>query len=97
MVKKIHPRMLLGSSLNPDWHELWKQEKCLFLEPPRGIFYKTQWAWQDVKLTQLMSIFTSKKVQNFFDKKSAGQNMIQNSQGDKSFPLMPIRVNIGLD
>ena len=46
--------------LNPNWHELWKQEKCSSLAPPRGIFYKTQWACQGVKLTQLMSILTSK-------------------------------------
>ena len=24
---------------NPHWHELWKQEKCSSLAPPRGIFY----------------------------------------------------------
>ena len=48
--------------INPHWHELWKQEKCSVLVPPRGIFYKTQWAWQSVELTRLMSIFTSKKV-----------------------------------
>ena len=54
--------------LNPSWHELWKQEKCLSLEPPRGIFYKAQWAKQGVKLTRLMSIVTSKKVWKFFIK-----------------------------
>ena len=27
--------------LNPNWHELCKQEKCSSLAPPRGIFYKT--------------------------------------------------------
>ena len=32
---------------------------------PRGIFCKTQWAWQGVKLTRLISIFTSKKVWKF--------------------------------
>ena len=53
------------ANLNPHWHELWKQEKCSSLAPPRGIFYKTQWAWQGVKLTRLMSIFTSKKVWKF--------------------------------
>ena len=42
--------------LNPHWHDLWKQD------------YKTQWAWQGVKLIWLMSIFTSKIV---FDKNSA--------------------------
>ena len=28
--------------LNPNWHELRKQEKCLSLAPPRRNFYKTQ-------------------------------------------------------
>ena len=32
--------------LNPNWHELRKQEKCSSLAPPRSKFYKTQWAWQ---------------------------------------------------
>ena len=54
--------------LNHHWHELGKQEKCSSLELPRGIFYKTQWAWQGVKLTKLMSIFTSKKVWKFLIK-----------------------------
>ena len=52
---------------NPDCHELWKQEKCPSLAP-RCIFYKTQWAWQDVKLTWLISIFTSKIFLKFLMK-----------------------------
>ena len=47
---------------NPHWHELWRQEKCSSLAPLRSMFFKTQRAWQVVKLTQLMAIFTSKKV-----------------------------------
>ena len=54
--------------LNPHWHELWKQEKCSSLAPPRGIFYMTQWAFQGVKLIWLMPIFTSKKVWKFLIK-----------------------------
>jgi hypothetical protein len=38
------------------------------LAPPRGTFYKTQGAWQGVKLTQLMSIFTAKKLWKFLIK-----------------------------
>ena len=48
--------------LNPHWHELWKQEKCSSLAPPRGTFLKNKWAWLGAKSTQLMSIFTPKKV-----------------------------------
>ena len=47
--------------VNPNWHELWKQEKCISWAPHMEHFYMTQWAWQSVKITQLMSIFTSKK------------------------------------
>ena len=54
-------------AFNPHWHELWSQEKYS-LASPRGLFYKTQWAWQGVKLTRLMSIFTSKKVWKFLIK-----------------------------
>ena len=32
-------RKTLGT-LNPNWHELWKQEKCSSLVPPRGIFMR---------------------------------------------------------
>ena len=42
------------------WHELWNQEKCSSLVPPRSIFY--------VKLAWLISIFTSKKVWKFLMK-----------------------------
>ena len=45
-----------------------KARKMLILALPWGISYKTQWAWQGVKLTQLMSIFTSKKVWKFLIK-----------------------------
>ena len=55
-------------NLNPYWHELWKQEKCSSLAPSRGIFYKSRWVWQGLKLTRLMSIFTSKKVWKFLIK-----------------------------
>ena len=54
--------------INLNWHELWKLEKCLYLAPPRGIFYKTQWASKGVKLTWLISIFTFKKVWKFLIK-----------------------------
>ena len=58
----------LFSFINPNWHELWEQEKCSSLAPPRDISYKTQWVCQGVKLTRLMSICTSKKVWKFFVK-----------------------------
>ena len=78
--------------LNPHWHELWKQEKCSSLVPPKDIFYKTQWACQGVKLTLLKSIFTSKKVWNFFVKiKLTKSDAKRTGSGVPS--LMPIRVN----
>ena len=40
--------------VNPNLHELSKQEKCSSLAPPRSTFYKIQRAWQGVKLTRLM-------------------------------------------
>ena len=47
---------LFPDSFNPNWHELWKTEKCLSLAPPRGIFHKTRWACQGVKLTYKKNI-----------------------------------------
>ena len=78
--------------LNPNWHELWKQEKCSTLAPPRGIFYKTQWAWQGVKLTRLMSIFTSKKVWKFLIKIQLPKIWFKKDKRWKVPCLMPIRV-----
>ena len=77
---------------NPNWHELRKQEKCSSLEPPRSKFYKTQWAWQGVKLTQLMSIFTSKKVWKFLIKIHLTKSNPKITRGVKVPCLMPIRV-----
>ena len=55
-------------SLNPHWHELWKQEKCSSLAPPRDIFYKTQWALQ---INPIYVNFHLQKSLEIFDKKSA--------------------------
>ena len=48
-------RSVVKESLNPNWLS-YKSKK------------KTQWAWQGVKLTWLMSIFTSKEVWKFLKK-----------------------------
>ena len=79
--------MSLGSLLYIfycNWHELRKQEKCSFLAHTRSKFYKTQWAWQGVKLTQMISIFTSKKVWKFFIQIQADKIQSQNDKGGKS-------------
>ena len=73
--KSLFGRLYLKWSLNPNWQELRKQEKC----SSRSKFYKTQWAWQRGKLTWLMSIFTSKKVWKFLIKIQS-----QNYKGGKS-------------
>ena len=70
-----------GVQFNPNCHELRKQEKCSSLAPPRRVFYKTQWAWQSVKITRLMSIFTSKKVWKFLIKNSADKIQSKNYKG----------------
>ena len=64
-----------ADQLNPNWHELWKQEKCSSLAPPIGMFYKTQWAWQGVKLTQfLIKIQLRKSYKKVLaDKKAHGR------------------------
>ena len=58
----------LGTVLNPNWHELWKLEKCSSLVPSRSKFHKTQRACQRVKLSRLISIFTSKNIWKFLIK-----------------------------
>ena len=85
--------LLLTDIFNPYWHELWKQEKCSSLAPPRGISNKTQLACQGVKLTQLMSIFTSKKVWTFLIKIQLTKCDPKRTRGRKVPSLVPIRVN----
>ena len=76
-----------------NWHELWKQEKCSSSAPPMGMFYKPRGAWQGVKLTRLMSIFTSKKVWKFLIKIQLTKSNPKRTRGWKVPSLMPIRVN----
>ena len=64
-----------------------KKNAHLYLVPPRGMFYKTWWAWQGIKSTWLMSIFTNKKVSNFLIKLSC-QNLIQKRQVPSLMPIM---------
>ena len=90
-------KTLWNGGLNPNWHELRKQEKCSSLAPPRSKFYKTQWAWQGVKLTRLMSIFTSKKVWKFLIQIQLTKSNPKITRGVKVPCLMPIRVKNGVD
>ena len=71
--------MFIWTLVNPNWHELWKQEKCSSLAPPRGIFYKIQWACQFLP--------------QFFDKNSADKIWFKKDKEWKVPSLMPIRVN----
>ena len=57
-----------SSQINPNWHELLKQEKSSSLAPPRGIFYRTQWARHQKSL----EIFDKKKVDKSDQKKKPG-------------------------
>ena len=81
-------------SLNPNWHELWKQEKCSYLAQPRGTFYKTQWASKCVKLNPIDFNFHFQKSLEIFDKNSADEIWSKNPKEIKVSPLMPIRVKI---
>ena len=78
--------------LNPNWHELRKQEKCSSLAQPRSKFYKTQWAWQGVKLSRLISIFTSKNVWKFLIKFQLTKSNPKIIMEVNPPCLMPIRV-----
>ena len=85
--KFLEPKSIIAKfRINPHWHEPSKQEICSSLAPPSGIFCKTQWAWQDVKLHQLMTFFTSKHV----DKYSAEKIWSIKDKEIKVSLLMPI-------
>ena len=70
-----------------------REKNCSSLAPPRGIFYKPQWAWQGVKLNRLMSILTSKKVWKFLIKIQLTKCDPKRTMGWKVPSLMPIRVS----
>ena len=57
----------------------------------RVIFYRAP-NWQGVKLTQMLSIFTSKSLENF-DKNSEDTIQSKKDKGIKVPSIMPIRVN----
>ena len=78
--------------INPNWHELRKQEKFSSLATPRSIFYKTEWAWQGIKLTRLMSIFTSEKVLKLLIKNQLTKSHPKRTRAWKVPCLLPIRV-----
>ena len=61
--------------------------------PPRRKFYKTQWAWQGVKLSRLISIFTSNNVWKFLIKIQLTKSNPKIIREVNSPCLMLIRVN----
>ena len=79
-------------SFNPNWHELREQEKYSSLASPKSTFYKTQWVCEGVKLTHLMSIFTSNKVWKLLIKIQLTKFDSKRTKGWKVPCLMPIRV-----
>ena len=76
-------------NFNPNWYELWKEGKS----PSLALFYKTRSAWLGAKLTQWMSIFTSKKVWEFLIKIQLTKSIWSKKDKEvKESPLMSIRV-----
>ena len=71
---------------------IWKKEKCSSLGQPRSKFCKTQWARQGVKLSRLISIFTSKNVWKFLIKIQLTKSNLKIIRGVNPPCLMPIRV-----
>ena len=74
-------------------YPVWKPEECSSLVPSRCIFYKTQWAWQGVKLTRFNVNFHIQKSLQIFDKKAADKIWSKKDKEWKVSSLMPIRVN----
>ena len=66
--------------LNPNWHELWKEEKCSSFAPPWSKFYKTQWASNYPNWSQ----FSPPKMFRNFEKISADKIQSKNYKGGKS-------------
>ena len=68
--------------------------KCSSLAPPRSLFCKTQWAWQGVKWSWLISIFTSKNVWKFLIIIQPTKSNPKIISRVNRLWLMPIRVNL---
>ena len=81
--------------VNPNWHELWKQGKCLSLAPPRSIFYKTKWAWYGVKLTLIDVNVHILRSLDIFDENSGDKIWSKKDKGIKVSPSVPNRVKEG--
>ena len=81
----------LGLKLNLHWHELWKQEKCSSLAPPRGTF---------IRLNELGRVsnkpnwcqFSPPKSLEIFDKKSTYKIWSNIDKEIKVSLLIPIRI-----
>ena len=86
--------MKITEKFNPNWHELWKQEKWSSLVLPSSIFYNTQWAWQGVKLSRLMSILTSKKVWKFLIRNQLTKSDPKRTGGGKCLPSCQLGLNL---
>ena len=65
---------------NPNWHELWKYEKCSYLALSRSKFYKTHWAWQGVSIELNFHLHSCFEI---FDKNSADKIQSKNYKGGK--------------
>ena len=86
--------MRINRNVNPVWHDMWKQEKCSPLEPPRGNFYKTQWAGQGVNcVIYTIDVNFNHKSLEIFEIKSADKIWSKKDKGIKVSPPVPNRVN----
>ena len=90
--------MRINRNVNPVWHDMWKQEKCSPLEPPRGNFYKTQWAGQGVNcVIYTIDVNFNHKSLEIFEIKSADKIWSKKDKVIKVSYLMPIRVKGGFN
>ena len=88
-----HGKYISMFLLNQHWHELWKQEKCPSLAPPRGFFFDSM-SLAGFQINPVDVNFHLQKSLEFFDKKSAVK-IWSRSKKDKEikiFPLMLIKV-----
>ena len=75
--------------INLYWHELWKQEKCSSLAPPRGLFFYDSMSFTGCQMNPIDVNF---HLQKCFDKNSANKIWSLKDKEIKVSPLIPIRV-----
>ena len=84
------------SLINPNWHELCKQEKCSTLAPPRSIFFKDSMRLAWCQINPIDANFDLQKHLEFFNQKLTKSDP-KRTGGGKCPPSFQLGLSAGLN